>query len=106
MVDARPIGGTNAALEPIGVPGSSFGYNPQIPGLYVARLSVPRAGKYLVVAEPIGGRPIQAVGSLLVKHVTTSPPIGSKAFPSRTPHPRQRAPNAPPSPASTGTWQS
>jgi hypothetical protein len=84
-LDAKPIGGTNAALEPIGVPGGSFGYNPQIPGLYVARLSVSRAGKYLVVAEPIGGRPIQAFGSLLVKHVTTSPPIGSKAFPSRTP---------------------
>jgi hypothetical protein len=84
-LDAKPIVRTSAALEPIGVPGHSFGYNAQIPGLYVARFSVPRAGKYLVLAEPIGGRPIQALASLLVKRVTASPPIGSKAFPSRTP---------------------
>jgi len=32
-LDAKPIVRTSAALEPIGVPGRSFGYNPQIPGL-------------------------------------------------------------------------
>jgi hypothetical protein len=84
-LDAKPIVRTSAALEPIGVPGGSFGYDLQIPGLYVARLSVPKAGKYLVLAEPVGGSPIQALATITVKRVTTSPPIGSKAFPSRTP---------------------
>jgi hypothetical protein len=83
--DAKPIVRTRAALEPIGVPGRSFGYDRQIPGLYVARLSVPRAGKYLVLAEPLGGTPIQAFATVRVKRVTATPPIGSKAFPSRTP---------------------
>jgi hypothetical protein len=84
-LDAKPIVRTSAALEPIGVPGGSFGYDLQIPGLYVARLSVPKAGKFLVLAEPVGGRPIQALATILVKRVTASPPIGSNAFPSRTP---------------------
>jgi hypothetical protein len=83
--DAKPIIRTRAALEPIGVPGRSFGYDRQIPGLYVARLSVPTAGKYLMVAEPVGGGPVQALATIMVKRMTASPPIGSNAFPSRTP---------------------
>jgi hypothetical protein len=84
-LDAKPFAKTAAALEPIGVPSGSFGYDPNITRLYVARFSVPRAGKYVVLAEPVGGKPIQALGSFLVKRVTASPPIGSKASRSRTP---------------------
>jgi hypothetical protein len=84
-LDAKPFARTTARLEPIGVPGGSFGYNLSIPGLYVAHFSVPRAGQYRVLAEPLGGRPIQALGTLQIKRVTASPPIGSSARPSRTP---------------------
>ncbi len=84
-LDAKPLVKTTAALEPIGVPTGSFGYDPNNTHLYVARFSVLRAGKYFALAEPVGGKPIQALGSFLVKRVTASPPIGSKASRSRTP---------------------
>jgi hypothetical protein len=84
-LDAKPMIRTKATLEPIGIPGGSFGYNTRIPGLYVTRLSVAKAGNYPIVAQPIGGRSIQALATLRVKPVSASPPIGSSAFPSQTP---------------------
>ena len=83
--DSKPFAQATASAEPIGVPGSSFGYNPKITRLYVARFSVSRPGHYYVLAEPVGGKPIQALGKLTVKRVTASPAIGSKAPRSRTP---------------------
>jgi len=38
-----------------------------------------------VLAEPIGGEPIQALGNVMVRAKTLSPMVGSKAFPSDTP---------------------
>ena len=83
--DSKPFAQTTASLEPIGVPGGSFGYNPNITRLYVARFPVSVPGDYYVLAEPVGGEPIQALGKLTVKRVTASPAIGSEAPRSRTP---------------------
>ena len=81
---ARPFATTTAALEPIGVHGSE-GDAHDVTHLYVARFAVPRPGKYWVLSEPMGGTPIQAVGNLMVRPRTLSPPVGARAFPSRTP---------------------
>jgi hypothetical protein len=74
-----------AQLEPIGVPGKSSPAFGDVTSIYVARLTVRRPGLYLLVAEPIGGSPIQGIGYLQVKSRTDSPAVGSKAYPSHTP---------------------
>ena len=53
--------------------------------VYVARLRLPEAGKYVLVAEPVGGRPIQGALDLEVAEKPKAPAVGAKAFPSRTP---------------------
>jgi hypothetical protein len=80
----RPFEQTRAAFEPIGVPGG-YEAGHDITHLYVAHVRLPRPGKYWILAEPVGGRPIQAVGNLVVRPRTLSPAIGSKAYPSNTP---------------------
>lgn len=81
-LDRRPFQKRTATLEPVGVPG---GYRDDVTHLYVAHLNVPGPGKYWVLTEPIEGRPIQALGNLVVRQQSLSPAIGSRAYPSRTP---------------------
>lgn len=79
-----PFARTSAALEPIGVSGGyTAGHG--VTNLYVTHLRFTRPGKYWVLAVPIGGKPIQALGNIVVRTKTLSPSIGSKAIPSRTP---------------------
>jgi hypothetical protein len=82
---AKPFAETSAALEDVGVPGTSSPAAGDVTKLYVARLRLPRPGTYWVLAEPVGGRPIQALGNVVVRARTKSPPIGSPAPRSRTP---------------------
>ncbi len=83
-LDRAPFGHATALLEPIGVPGSyTAGYD--VGHLYVTQLHLTRPGKYWVLAEPVGGNPIQALGNVIVRAKTLSPSIGSKAFASQTP---------------------
>jgi hypothetical protein len=84
-LEAKPFAQTSAALEDVGVPGTSSPAAGDVTKLYVARLRLPRPGTYWVLAEPVGGRPIQAIGNVVVKARTKSPPIGSPAPRSRTP---------------------
>jgi hypothetical protein len=81
----KPFTQTEAALEDIGVPGMSSPAAGDVTKLYVARFRLPRPGTYWVLAEPVGGRPIQALGNVVVKARTKSPPIGARAPRSRTP---------------------
>jgi hypothetical protein len=82
--EAAPFARTSARLEPVGVPG---GYEDDhgVTHLYVAHVRLDRPGTYWVLAEPVGGRRIQALGNLEVEADPDGPDIGSKAFPSRTP---------------------
>ena len=82
--DAAPFARTSARLEPVGVPG---GYEDDhgVSHLYVAHVRLDRPGTYWVLAEPVGGRRVQAIGNLEVKSEPDAPAIGSKAYPSRTP---------------------
>jgi hypothetical protein len=82
--EAPPFARTSAYLEPVGVPG---GYEDDhgVSHLYVAHVRLDRPGTYWVLAEPVGGRRIQALGNLVVEEHQRAPAVGSKAFPSRTP---------------------
>jgi hypothetical protein len=82
---ARPFARTTATLEPIGVPGVSERAAGGVSRIYVARFVVPRSGRYWVVAQPVGGRPIQAVSVIEVKRRSSSPGVGARAPRSQTP---------------------
>ncbi len=81
----RPFEQTRAGLEPIGVPGASRPAFGGVQKIYVAKLHITKPGRYWLLAEPVGGKPIQGVTILNVKARSTSPAVGTKAIPSRTP---------------------
>jgi hypothetical protein len=78
----QPFAQTTARLEPIGVNGAEPGEPQEI---FVAQLELDEPGTYWVLAEPVGGRKIQAVGNVVVKTETAAPDVGAAAFPSKTP---------------------
>ena len=78
----RPFARTTARSEEIGVEGSDPADAKEI---FVTKLQLQEPGKYWVLAEPVGGRKIQAVGTLVVKERTAAPDIGEAAPASRTP---------------------
>jgi hypothetical protein len=82
-LDQRPFERRVAVLEPVGVPGTSD--EGEVTALYVVGMRIPRPGKYWLLAEPIGGTPIQALGNVVVRRRSFSPAIGSRAYPSETP---------------------
>lgn len=81
--DQKPYATGTAKLEPVGLPGQ--GGAGGVHSLYVARMTVPRPGRFWLLAEPVGGRPIQGLGTLDVKQKASAPPVGAKAVPSQTP---------------------
>jgi hypothetical protein len=82
---AKPIVRTTAMLENVGVPGTSEAAVGDVTHVFVTRFRAPAAGKYVLVAEPVGGRPVQGATDLKVRDEPLAPAVGSKAFPSRTP---------------------
>jgi hypothetical protein len=81
----KPFAEASAALEDVGVPGISSAAAGDVTELYVARLRLQKPGKYWVLAEPVGGRRIQALGNVVVKPRTASPAVGAPAPRSNTP---------------------
>ena len=81
-LERKPFGETTARLEPIGVPG---GDTADVGGIYVTTLEAPTPGTYWFLAEPIGGRKIQALGSVVVRKEGVAPDVGDRAIPSATP---------------------
>jgi hypothetical protein len=84
-LDDRPFLRTIARLENVGVPGVSEAAAGDVTHVYVAHLPLSHAGKNVLVAEPIGGRPIQGALDFEVAEEPKAPAVGAKAFPSRTP---------------------
>ena len=78
----KPFAEATARLEDIGVPG---GYEAVVARIYVVELELPAAGRYWLLAEPVGGRPIQAIGTLDVKAKPDALAVGDRAQASRTP---------------------
>lgn len=81
----QPFLQTTARLENVGVPGVSEAAAGDVTHVYVVRLRIPKAGKYVLIAEPVGGRPIQGALNLNVADTPKAPAVGAEAFPSRTP---------------------
>jgi hypothetical protein len=77
-----PYARATARSEKIGVEGSDPAGTEAI---YVANLDLPKPGTYWVLAEPVGGRKVQAVGTVVVKDATAAPDIGDPAHASKTP---------------------
>ncbi|MEO5576331.1 MAG: hypothetical protein ABIR67_01955 [Gaiellaceae bacterium] len=79
---SKPFAQTTARAEPIGIAGSEPGEAQEI---FVVRLELDEPGTYWLLAEPVGGRRIQAVGNVVVKAKTAAPDLGAPAIPSTTP---------------------
>ncbi len=78
----QPFAQTTARSEPIGVNGNEPGEPEEI---YVTQLELDEPGTYWLLAEPVGGRKIQAVGNVVVKDETAAPDVGAAAVASKTP---------------------
>jgi hypothetical protein len=78
----RPFLETTARLEPIGVRGGEHG---GARGIFVTHVRLTEPGKYWLLAEPVGGRPVQGLATLVVKERTDAPASGERAIASRTP---------------------
>ena len=78
----KPYAETTAALEPIGVPG---GAQADAQNIYVTTVDMPAPGKYWLLAQPVGGKRIQALGNVVVRKRTAAPSVGERAIPSRNP---------------------
>ncbi len=53
--------------------------------IYVASIETPTPGTYWLLAEPVGGKKIQALGNLVVRKQAAAPSVGERAIPSRNP---------------------
>jgi len=80
----KPFASATASLESIGVPGRTNDSG-DVSHLYVGRFRLGKPGRYWLLAQPVGGTPIQALGTLDVKARSHSPALGARAYPSRTP---------------------
>ncbi len=78
----EPYAETVARLELIGVPG---GDEADAQSIYVAEVDTPAPGKYWLLAEPVGGTPIQALGNVVVGKDAAAPGVGDRAVASKTP---------------------
>ena len=81
-LNRAPFLESTAKLERIGVPG---GYEADATHIYVAHLQIRKPGTYWLLAEPEGGRPVQALGNVVVHEDAAAPSIGDPAPASETP---------------------
>ena len=81
-LDRKPFLETTASSEPIGIESSE---EADASAIFVTYLDVPEPGKYWLLAEPIGGRKIQALGNVVVARRSKAPNVGDPAIPSKTP---------------------
>lgn len=78
----KPYQQTLARLEPIGVPG---GAEADAQNIYVVYVDTPGPGTYWLLAEPVGGRAVQALGNVVVRQEPAAPAIGDRAIPVQNP---------------------
>jgi hypothetical protein len=81
-LQAKPFIEATARSELIGVEG---GESADVGEIFVTRLEIEKPGKYWILAEPVGGRKIQAIGNVVVKDKPAAPAVGDEAVPSATP---------------------
>ena len=81
-LEAEPFAETTARSEKIGVGGAEPGEAQEI---FVTELDRPEPGKYWLLAEPVGGKRIQALGNVEVKAEPAAPAVGEAVPASDTP---------------------
>jgi len=81
-LDEAPFLESMAQLERIGVPG---GAEADATHIYVAHLRLPDPGTYWLLAEPEGGKKVQALGNVVVSENDPEPGPGDPAPRSKTP---------------------
>ncbi len=81
-LEAKPFAETTARSEKIGVAGVEPGEAPEI---FVTELDLEEPGTYWLLAEPVGGRKIQAVGNVVVKDEAEAPDVGDEVPASDSP---------------------
>jgi hypothetical protein len=90
-LEEEPFLDTTAKLERIGVPG---GAEADATHIYVTHLRLPEPGTYWMLAEPDGGREVQALGNVVVDENDPAPSAGDEAPASETPTLRSVGGNA------------
>ena len=73
--EAKPFASATASLESIGIPGAATDPG-DVTHLYVGRFRLAKPGRYWLLAQPVGGTPIQALGTVDVRSRSHSPAIG------------------------------
>jgi hypothetical protein len=81
----RPFERATATLQPIGPPGAGEKALGGVGSIYVVHLRIPHPGRYWLLAEPVGGTPLQAIGNVDVARRSDSPAVGARAPASKTP---------------------
>lgn len=81
-LEREPFLETTAKLERIGVPG---GAEADATHIYVAHIGLPDPGTYWLLAEPEGGREVQALGNVIVAESDPVPSVGDAVPESKTP---------------------
>jgi len=81
-LEQEPFAETTARSEPIGVEGSE---EADAEAIFVTHLELAEPGTYWVLAEPEGGRKIQAIGNVVVVDDPAAPAVGEPAVASETP---------------------
>jgi hypothetical protein len=82
-LEAKPFAQATAQAEPIGVENRE--HDADSDEIFVTHLELDEPGKYWVLAEPVGGRKIQAIGNVVVTKDPAAPTVGERAIPSNTP---------------------
>jgi hypothetical protein len=79
----KPYQQVTARSEPIGIPGGTTSHAGSI---FVARVELPRAGRYWLLASPNGAATsVRALGNLVVHTHPEAPAVGDRAVASETP---------------------
>ena len=81
-LEEAPFAERTARAEPIGV---DTDHDADAAEIFVTHLELDEPGKYWVLAEPIGGRRIQAIGNVVVAERPAAPAVGDRAIASQTP---------------------
>ena len=81
-LEQKPFAETTARLERIGVDG---GQDADAVEIFVTHLDLAKPGKYWLLAEPVGGPKIQAIGNVVVREESVAPDVGDQAPASETP---------------------
>jgi hypothetical protein len=81
-LEQRPFAETTARRERVGAGAAEEG---EATDAFVVELDVDEPGKYWLLAEPVGGRRIQALGNLEVEEESLAPDVGDEAIASDTP---------------------